>query len=241
MILDTFPKVLWINLDRNLDRKKYMEALLDSYKITHFRIRAIDGMRLSDPELETLCTKNLLLSRGENACTCSHIKALKYFLENMSDDKVIIFEDDVSFEFLSYISYDWSDLEKNLPENYDIIQLAINCDKYHVDYKLVKTNSDMRYFCSAAYLVTRNGATKLLDRYLPKKTQKIDLSNNPYPTADAMITSTGNTFSIPIFTYATNQPLLKSMLHPSHYGMHNKSKDQQLKQWIEISKEKKLI
>lgn len=44
MILDNFPKVLWINLNSSEERRSYMENLLKSYNIENTRISAINGV-----------------------------------------------------------------------------------------------------------------------------------------------------------------------------------------------------
>lgn len=234
MLLDSFPRVLWINLDRSQDRRRYMTYLLDKHKIVHTRISAIDGITRVNGELEKICKKHDKLTRAENACTCSHLKALKYFVENMKDDKVIIFEDDVSFEFLKYIPYNWSEFESNLPQKYNIIQLALTCEGIVPETKLVKTNVAMKYYCSAAYLITKQAAHNILNSYISKDTGKIILSNKKCATADSMISNNTNVYSIPIFTYLTNH----SIIHPGHFMMHSKTKQQQLIQWINVWKNK---
>ena len=222
MKLDNFPRILWINLDRSADRRKNMEELFDKYNLDHIRIKAVDGQNVT--EMENSCIENAKISRAENACTCSHIMALKYFVENMDDDKIIIFEDDISFEFLEYIPYDWSILDKNLPHNYDIIQLAVTNTRHQHPTILVKVRPNMGYYCSAAYLVTKKAAQKLVEMYYINET--INLSDKKYATADSMITSM-NSYSISIFSYQTDE----SEIHENHLSMHRKSKLIQLNAW----------
>lgn len=227
MILDNFPRVLWINLDKSTRRKLYMEKLLNSHNIIHTRIKAIDGTNIYDQHLHTLCYINSRLTLAENACTCSHLIALKYFVENMEDDNIIIFEDDVSFEFLEYIPFNWSIFMKNLPEKFDIIQLAITYENGYINNLLIKSDPAMKYYCSAAYLITKEAAKKILSKYYSNKFKKIILHSQEYATADSMISSTGATYSIPIFTYQT----LESIIHPRHLINHNRTKTQQLNIW----------
>jgi len=233
MILDNFPAVLWINLDRSQNRREYMEKLMEKYCIKNTRIRAIDGLD-KNLELFSVCHPNTKRSKPENACTCSHLTAIKYFVDCIPDDKIIIFEDDVSFEFLELIPFNWSEFEKNLPKDYGLIQLAITRENALVSSNMVKTDPSMKYFCSAAYLITKKTAIELLDKYYSKKTGKIDLANNIYTTADAMIASTGKTYSIPIFTYQSG----KSTIHPMHYYIHYRSKQQQHNMWNQIANDK---
>ncbi|AVL95030.1 glycosyltransferase family 25 [Moumouvirus australiensis] len=232
MILDNFPKVLWINLQRSSKRKEYMESLLNKYQIDNLRIQAIDG--LVAEELDSVCFKNVSISNQENACSCSHLLAIKYFLEKMEDDKIIIFEDDVSFEFLRLIPFNWSEFECNLPSDYYIVQLAITKDFGSVNNILVSTNTKSKYYCSTAYLITRLGAQNIINKYFCPETGKINLRDQKNCTADAIISDSGKTFSIPIFTYLTTD----STIHPNHLPIHTKSKIQQQKLWIMTSRQK---
>ncbi len=80
MILDNFPKVLWINLDQSKTRCSKMESLLNDNGICHTRIAAVDGVSQSGIEqMKIICHTSNKISYAENACTCSHLKALKYF------------------------------------------------------------------------------------------------------------------------------------------------------------------
>ena len=227
MILDNFPKALWINMDKSVERRKYMQQLLDIYKINHTRISAINGVDRPMTELQLYCRSNRRLRPSENACTASHFKALKYFVENMTDDKIIIFEDDVSFEFLKYIPFNWSQLEKNFPPNYNVIQLAISTWGGTVTNNLVKYTKEKKYYCTAAYLITRKAAIEPIDKYFSKTFYKLDLSNTVNATADTALYSLPNTFSIPIFTYQAYD----STIHTSHLDAHISSKNQQLNIW----------
>ena len=141
MILDNFPKVLWINLDRSEKRRAHMEKLLAN--LDHTRISAIDA---KGPEFNNYCIADI--NSLENACTCSHLKALKYFVEETKENRIVIFEDDVSFEFLPFIPYNWSIFEKMLPDDYNVVQLALNTPN------AIKTYLDVyqtHNYCAAAY------------------------------------------------------------------------------------------
>lgn len=227
MYLDSFPRVLWINLNKSIKRRIYMENILMEYNINAIRIDAIDGTNRINPNLDNICIANSDYSSVENACTCSHLLAMKYFVENMEDDKVVIFEDDVSFDFLKYIPYNWSDFEKHLPNDYEIIQLAITHEKNKIYNYLVKFDMDLSYYCSVAYLITKSCATKILNQYYSEEHNKFDLSQKIHVTADSIITKTCQTYCIPIFTYQTTD----SIIHPRHLYNHRISKAKQLEMW----------
>lgn len=228
MKLDNFPDILWINLDRSFERRKYMENLLNEYQLKHSRIKAIDGY-LSE-EITNKCVCNSKFSPGENGCTVSHLIAMEYFINNTNEDKIIIMEDDISFEFLQYIPYNWSTFMEHLPSDYDIIQLAITHETPIKNY-LVRSKPELKYYCSAAYLITREGAKKIISQYFSPEINKFVLSNKINVTADSMITNTVKTFSIPIFTYQN----YKSTIHQYHFLNHSRAKFEQTQMWKSFS------
>ena len=224
MILDDFPKILWINLDGSVERRKYMETLLESRKLDAIRIPAING-ELLDIEFRNFCVPNRLYYTRENACTCSHLKALRYFIEKMSDEKIIVFEDDVSFEFLEFVPFNWSQLILMLPKNYNIVQLATSAAKVSLD--ITEINADSKSYGTVAYLITRTAAMQLLDKYYSKKFGKFILRNQIWVTADSALYSLPATYRVPIFTYTNSD----STIHSIHLQKHANSKQQQLELW----------
>jgi GR25 family glycosyltransferase involved in LPS biosynthesis len=208
MILDNFPKVLWINLNSSEERRSYMENLLKSYNIENTRISAINGVDSNSNDLD-ICMKHPELSDAENACSCSHLIALRYFIEKTNEDKIVIFEDDVSFEFLEYIPYNWSEFMEHLPKNYKIIQLAVIGMGRDVYPKLDIIN--YLYCSTTAYLITRKAAIEILNDYYPNF-EKITLSNKIMGTAraDEIIRLYGNTYSIPLYLLI-EEPILLFM------------------------------
>lgn len=228
MILENFPKVLWINLDRSIGRRKYMKDTLELFGLDNLRITAVDGK--NKKKLEEICIPNNNFTPEENACTCSHINAINYFINNTTLNEIIIFEDDVSFEFLNYIPYNWPRFRENIPESFDVIQLAITTYKKSVNNFLIKTLPEMNYYCSTAYLLSRKGGKKILDKYLSNEI--IILEGKLHCTADSIITNIGDTYSIPIFTYLIN----KSTIHDNNTFLHIQSKVQQYMMWKRWSK-----
>lgn len=230
MLLDNFPFVLWINLDRSVERRAKMEAQLTTHSLKHTRIQAIDAI---DTELlNTICIQNPSHSPAVNACICSHLKALQYFLQETSEPRVVIFEDDADFSFTPLIPFDWSHLEAYLPANWGLIQLAITYLRGRVEHTLTPVNPSKRYYCAAAYMITRESACILLNRYYSAATGLYSIINQPFATADSMIVSVPNAYAIPIFTYGTSE----STIHSDHLSWHSRSKHQQLAHWLFLKK-----
>ena len=223
MKLDNFPLILWINLDHSVDRKKYMEFILEKHNLRNVRISAIDGVN-DKSKLNQICDVNPIISPAENACTCSHLKALQYFINETNEERVIIFEDDVSFEFLEYIPFDWSIFEEKLPKNYNIIQLAVTDDKNVFQKFIIPRNKN---YCSTnAYLITRHAAKEIIKKYIIDN--RYILNNKEKCVADDAIYNINDVYVIPIFTGLNKN----SIIHPSHLYYQQKSKRSQLKMWL---------
>lgn len=224
MRIQNLPQIYWINLDRSVRRRTNMIKLFDQHGLSHQRITGIDGLGRDKSQLYQLCEVSLNLSPSENACTCSHLLALKQFLKS-DHETALICEDDVSFAFFPMIPYQWDDLIAHLPHDWQLIQLAVTTESGSPPNHLVKITPASRHYCSTAYLISRLGAQWLLDRYWPS--EKIVLSDKDHSTADSMIASVPSTYSIPIFSYETQD----STIHPNHLYIHNRAKYHQYLSW----------
>ena len=234
MILNNFPHILWINLEKSEERRNKIIDLLNQYQLKNTRIIAIDGS--NEIELNSKCIINSNLTCYENACSTSHLTAMKYFIDNISDEEIIIFEDDVSFEFLEYIPFNWDEFYNKLPVNYKIIQLSVTRVTGIVNPILIKTHTNMNYYSATAYLIKKSIAIEIVNKFYSFEENKFNLSNEFYKTstADGIISNTNYTYTIPIFTYQTTD----STIHQSHLGFQNNSKLQQLNLWKRLKKTK---
>lgn len=91
-------KIYLINLDRAVDRLKFMDSQLRNLGIEYERITAVDRLNLdpSIPEFDAKGYRRLHgrdFHDGEIACYLSHIACLRAFL-NSSADHALILEDD---------------------------------------------------------------------------------------------------------------------------------------------------
>jgi len=118
-------KILYINLDRRPERKNNIENELYRLGLTGTRISAIDGQSLSDKEktywmdrknFNTL-TRNESRVFGRVGCYLSHLKTMKYALDN-NIWPLLILEDDCRF------LTEHSNIEFNIPANTDIYYLG---------------------------------------------------------------------------------------------------------------------
>lgn len=193
--------ILYINLDRSIDRKEKLIEQFKKFNITNYkRIKGVDGKELKDLkkgstdeiyyENEFNITKNEFnITKSELGCTLSHLKAIKYAYDHQLD-KVIIIEDDISFELMPL----W---ENTIPEliheikNWDIIKLHSvkyieNIDKKHLTLPFGKYKN--YNWGTKVYIINKNGMENILNNYY--KNNKFILkpiADNREGVADSLI------------------------------------------------------
>jgi GR25 family glycosyltransferase involved in LPS biosynthesis len=215
--LNNIPPIYYLNLDGQPERKQYMEEQFKYWEIGNYtRISAYDGRTddLSDI-ISGRYPDNMTSS--EIGCTTSHLKAIKHWIETSDSQCAIFMEDDVDLQIARYWDFTWKDFQSLVPYDYDVIQLAIICTgPLHVKLHRRFVND----FSTAAYMITRHHAEKLLKFHIRNEKYKLDNGSKPRAVADDLIYNSGNTFSIPIFLYKI---ALGSSIHPEHIDIFHKS------------------
>ena len=215
--LKGLPHVYWINLDDKTDRAEYMEDQFKYWEVEkHTRISAYDGREddLSDI-IHGRYPDNM--SSGEVGCVTSHLKAMKHWLETSGDDVAIMMEDDCDISVVKHWPFSWKDVISHAPHGWDCIQLAvINPSGGHAQIHRRYVND----FSTAAYVINRRYAQKLLDLHTKGDKYKIDQRVLPRAVADDLIYNTGLTYAFPIFMY---QIELGSDIHDLHVDVYHKN------------------
>jgi len=224
--LKGIPPIYYLNLDGQEDRKIYMETQMKYWEIENYeRISAYDGRHddLSDI-IKGKYPDNM--TSGEIGCTTSHLKAIKHWMETSDSPCAIFMEDDVDLQIVRNWDFTWRDFYCLVPYDYDVIQLAIICTgPLHVSLHKRFVND----FSTAAYMITRHHAEKLLKYHVRGDKYKLDNGVKPRAVADDLIYNSGNTFSIPLFLYRI---ALGSSIHPEHVDVfHRSSHDGLLEFW----------
>jgi glycosyl transferase, family 25 len=171
------PLILVINLKRDVQRWNGIQGRLESLGMPAVRIRAIDArskfslVRAKVPGKYFSVSLLRAMTAGEVCCSLSHIAALKRFLRT-GQECAIILEDDVILDE-SFANFVHTDLRPYLS--------ACDVVKFEgIPYFLGSTTGPIlregRYSTlimpfkpslgSAAYAVTRNGAKRLLSRFV---------------------------------------------------------------------------
>lgn len=165
-----------INLDRSKERFSKAAQSAETAGLDYHRISAVDGSTIdfqNSPEIDVKgfhrCHGKHILP-GEAGCYLSHLKALSVIANGQSPYAVIT-EDDVGF------NQDFNKIIGKLSEveGWDVIKFANHRNR--IFHKMMDITDDVsigRYLhgplgSSAAYMVTREGAKKLLDKLTPMR------------------------------------------------------------------------
>ena len=218
--------IYYLNLDGQPERKEYMEEQFKYWEIENYtRISAYDGRQddLSDI-IRGRYPENM--TSGEIGCTTSHLKAIQHWYETSDSPYALILEDDVDLNIARFWNFTWSDFMSKVPYDWDVIQLAIICTgDLHVKLHKRFIND----FSTAAYLIHRHHAEKLIRHHVRDGKYKLDNGVKPRAVADDLVYNSGNTFSIPLFLYRI---ALGSSIHPDHVdAFHKASHDGLLQFW----------
>ena len=221
-------KHYWINIDECIVRKEFVELQFKERNIPNYRISAVTP--------STLFNYNIIKNQGstnsspaEISCIISHLLAIKKGYDD-GDNYFCITEDDIvteKIDFNKIINY--IEQEENIiNQKIEVLQLhtcshpcvAKLFNDYFLNNKVI-IKSNNTYPSAAYYLITREGAKKILDKYLSITDNiiSIDLSQGEWYVADNIIYITLNTY---ILTYPIIYTNIKlgSSIHPDHLINH---------------------
>jgi len=187
--------IYWINLDRRPDRRKHMEEILENNKENSFRIQAVDYKNDFSPYKVIQHSK---LNGGEHGCTCSHIKALHYFLTTSTDEYCFIAEDDLCDHYSQYWQEKHFELLKN--GNYEILQLQTTTDIYNNNQNTMTPENNPSNG-TTIYRIHRDIAKKIINNHYDNTNLIINLRDHNNPLTDNFIWTYGNTYLLPMFSY----------------------------------------
>jgi|TARA_B100001094_G_scaffold107368_1_gene103397 GR25 family glycosyltransferase involved in LPS biosynthesis len=214
--LKDLPHIYWINLDGKEDRRLRTEQMLSYWEVANTRISAYDGREddLSDIVYGKYPDN---MSSGEIGCVTSHLKAIQYWMETSDDEYAIIMEDDCDMDSVKHWPFTWKEWFRWAPAAWDILQLAVinpAIPVMQIHHRFVND------FSTAAYVINRTYAKKLLGLYLKKGKYKLDCRIKPRSVADDLIYNSGLTFSMPIFMYRCD---MGSDIHDQHVDVYHKN------------------
>jgi glycosyl transferase family 25 len=168
--------LVYINLDRDVQRRERMEALLSELPFPHTRLPGVLWSALSPQEQARLYSPSLNarqffrpLVDGEKGCYASHLRACEHLLA--SDwPAIVVLEDDVALadRFCEIITA----LQNLGNEGWDLIKLYSRPDERPRARQALTGDWDWIIYqrvpsMSNGYVLSRAGARKLLNRRIP--------------------------------------------------------------------------
>lgn len=228
--LNCIDIIYWINLDRSTERRKNMENILKNIKIPNKRINAVDGKILPDYQIYNRFNGlNNMSTKIEYACLLSHLDTIKMFA-NSQYTNALIFEDDISLEYIKFWNKTVCEIIKNAPNDWDIIML--NYMSHQNLTKLYTENINGDISSCQSYIINKKGAQKLMNQILFLD-GRYKLNKNFTQTADNYIFSSLKTYvyKYPYFTYPIEND---STIHNSHLDYHRYGKLLALMRWKEM-------
>ena len=224
-------KHIWINIDKNENRKAFMYKQFNENNIENIRVSAITPL-MFDKVLHNNHTRPLtckypgcITCDYEFACLCSHIKAMQECLK-YDDEYFVIMEDDIFLPFL----IDYNKLINATEKKFDILQLLILYNNTIDSLNNVFKEKNILFIkwqyllpSTGMYIISRKSAEKLVTMYFNEN--KYDFSKfDGQIVADVLLYKSVNTICSTI-PYCYPNIDMGSEIHPDHLIAHQKAVD----------------
>lgn len=216
-------KHYWINIDECIDRKTHMESQFKSNEISNVRVSAVTPSKLSNYIIDL--NEEVSKSKPEEiCCIISHLMAIKNGYDD-GNDIFCVTEDDI---VLNKINFDKIKTYIEKYDNLELLQLHTSShicviklfNEYFLNNSII-TKSNNTYPSACYYLIKREGAKKILDKYVKviDNIIHINLSHKEWCVSDNILYLTANTY---ILTYPVITTNIKygSSIHPDHLINH---------------------
>ena len=248
-------KHYWINIDRSVDRRAFMEAQFKKNSLDNQRVSAITPCDfdevLEDRRPLTCKHPGCVRCEYEYACISSHIKAMMEGLKDDTNDWFVVMEDDIVIPFAIDYRKMIRELLKAAPSEPSpppqLIQLLILYGPTVKALYNLSITQNMPFIkwqyllpSTGMYIISREGAEILVGKYFNHKNNKYDFTTCEYQVvADVALYSSINSYAT-TFPFAYPNIDLESEIHPEHYEAH-KQTFLDIKEVIEVAVGNKTI
>jgi len=238
--LKGLPPIVYMNLDHREDRKNHIENQLSKWGITDYT--RWSSSRFSVDKFDEWADKLdlMLLAKTDASIVMNEFTLLIEWYNSGISEHLMVMQDDLSLDLIEYWPFDWNDIVKNLPYNWDIVQF------YHChDHYLKMHLSPREWHCSSAacFMVNRLFVEKLIQVHLKEDgTFKLDQSlkdmmvpKESYSSDDFLLYQIGKSYTLPLFcldqklaighdnngsmTFESNQDSIISSYHNKIYDI----------------------
>lgn len=215
-------KHFWINIDRNTKRQEFMSEQFAKHNLENYRVSAYtpaDFDKILVQKRPLTCKyPGCVTCEYEFACLCSHLKAMEEGLKT-SDPYFAILEDDIYMPF----KIDYEALIQDMPPDTEILQMLIlygETVKILYNYQMRSKQHYIKWQyllpSTGMYIISREGAQRLLDLFYNPTTKQYDFSESPYQiVADVLLYMTAKTYAT-THPYAFPNIEMGSEIHSDH-------------------------
>ena len=177
--LKNFPKVYYISLEESVDRRENLEKQFAEYGITPTAIVSKRWAECDD------VLKGLLvdgIDDGTKGALVSHIKMVKKWYEETNDEWGFFCEDDISLETVKYWDFTWNQFMDKVPKDAVGVQMLVITKNFETfDLRKRKSPWYNDDFGATAYILKRNYAKKIIDKYCVSDSEfKVELYYPPF-------------------------------------------------------------
>jgi GR25 family glycosyltransferase involved in LPS biosynthesis len=224
--LKDFGPIYVINLKSREDRLEHIKKEFNKHNVKDYTIiEAVDGST-QDLSLLVENAESLNVSNNEIACTISHLKAIKHWLDTSKSDYAIIMEDDLVLETVNDWQWTWNEFLSKINLDYNMLQLSIT-NNGGINTSLHYRES--RDYSASCYLIKREWAQVLINTYIYQDKVNFKKMIGPAAVTDYLIYHKSICLAFPLFTYSLD---FTSSIDQSHVDtFHKKSRDQVLSFW----------
>jgi len=221
--------VYYINMDKDVDRREYMESQLPNHFEQYHRIPGFNGKKIKDKYHDTIdgveFYNEFENSLSEIGCTLSHLLAIKTAYEN-EDEIACIMEDDVYMNLLNINDESLDEIVKNIHIEWEILKLFhLDSTKLNKEFIPIKKhnfhlfNDNSNTFSTVCYLINRKGMEKILSIMGHNPFYLMKYMGNTC-TADYILYNQVKTYDIEPSLVTINNTELDSTIHNDHTSNH---------------------
>lgn len=240
-------KHYWINMDRCVDRRRFMESQFFEHSIENYRISAETPETIKAHDYTIIRNADSMdcTTPEEIACILSHLKAIQQGYDEGEGDEAdayfCVLEDDITLlnidfgKILNYVEIAKNKNKDDVGDDVEVLQLYTSshpvviqlyneCFLKNADGSNGDGGSNVivkraeSYPGAVYYLVSRKAARKILDAYVVSK-NKYDLSYSSWTAADNIIYAPVKSYVI-TYPVAITDIAFGSTLHPEHLPNH---------------------
>lgn len=224
--LKGIPSIYYLNLDSELDRRKYMEKQFEKWNISNVkRFSGSEYLVKNYDDWKSILHFSEMIQKESHrlmaSITLSTLKIIKHWLDTTDEKHLILMEDDYDLNLIQYWHFDWDYLMKNIPYDWDCIQLGFESQRY-IPFFLHPKPKNERISFYGPILINRHFAQKLINLHYVKDKYMLIRKYGMYPfstnyrvvSLDGFLCNLGVTYQLPLIT---QNPYLDKVPKKHHF------------------------